>query len=91
MLTTGEHPTAHGAMNHVALNVPEHRLEAYRTRIEASQMYVCAVGSAWVCKQRVGMSHCLGRWRSLAVSNSICDCGRHREKMTLAQAAVSNL
>eukprot|EP00041_Stephanoeca_diplocostata_P026659 m.722063 g.722063 ORF g.722063 m.722063 type:complete len:150 (+) comp23016_c0_seq5:83-532(+) len=38
MLTTGQHPTAHGAMNHVAFNVPECHLEAYRTRIEASKM-----------------------------------------------------
>ena len=33
LLSTGEHPSAHGSMNHLAFNVPEQKLTAYRKRL----------------------------------------------------------
>jgi len=38
MLKTGQHPSAHGSMNHVAFNVPEAKLKEYRKRIKAANV-----------------------------------------------------
>ena len=38
MLTTGQHPSANGSMNHVAFNVPEHKLKEYRKRIKSADV-----------------------------------------------------
>jgi len=38
MLKTGQHPSAHGSMNHVAFNVPEAKLKEYRSRIKAANV-----------------------------------------------------